>query len=236
MKVPWGVVLVAVVFLSIQSWRLRSAQQAAAAAALRADSTAAAVDTSRQLARQALAVLGDSLAGAERRVIQQRQRADQLDRALGRERIALANATIRIRGLEATLASTGPVRDSTVGADSSVRVADFTVRQPPFTVEATAALPPRPFPGSLRLGITLDPVPVQLRLGCGAADAGGIRPASATLLGPPWAALELGRVEQSAELCRSPALARKGPSRLKWAVIGAGLVETGRQLLKALVR
>lgn len=230
-KLVHVIAVAALLAAGVQSWRLRATQQAAADHALRADSTAAAADSSRQLAARVLAAavqtMGTAMAGVERRAIQQRQRADDLDRALGRERIALAAATVRIQGLEATLASVGGVRE-----DSGVRVADFEVRQPPYTIEATASLPPAPRPASLRVGITLDTIPLQLRLGCGPADAGGIRPATTTILGPPWATLSLGRVEQDPSLCRSPALAKRGPSRVKWAAIGAGVAALVLEFLR----
>lgn len=214
-----ALIVLLVILLGAESCRLRSAQREAALNALRADSTAAAADQTRKVGERAqaaiLKVLGDSLNGVERRAIQQQQRADALDRALGRERIARVEATARVAQLETILAG-APVRE-----DSTARVADFTVRQAPYTVTATATLPRPPLTASLRLGVTLDPIPLHLRLGCGPADRSGIRPASATLIGPTWADLQLGTVEQSPDLCHSPALTSKGPSRLRWALFGA---------------
>jgi len=209
-------------FLFMQSCRLRAAQEAGAANALRADSTAAAADTSRMLAADAQRAVeklfGDSVAAVQRRVIQQQQRADGLDAALGLERIARTTAVAIIDQLTATIASQRPTH---VDAND-VRTASFALRQLPYTVDATASIPPPPTQAALHIRITLDTLSLQLRLGCGKVDPGGIRPATAVLTGPTWATLALGHVEQAPELCRSPALAQRGPSRLTWFGLGAG--------------
>lgn len=220
MKLPPWAVLVAVLasLLVVQSCRIDRWRREAAANALRADSVEAFADRSRTLSAVALALLADSAAGAERRVVQQRQRGDQLDRALGRERIARLAAEVRVHALDSSIASLGAVR-----GDTGVRVAEFAVRDEPYTIQATATLPPAPRPGALRVRVTLDSVLLGLRLGCGSANGQGIRPATATILGPPWAAVALGAVEQSPDLCRSPALQPRRPSRLRWAGLGVAV-------------
>jgi len=185
--------------------------------ALRADKAEALADTTRRLVTHTAA----DRALWQRRAVQEAQRADSVDRELGLTRKAYVAATVTIRGLEA--AAHAPVTE-----DSSARRATFHVREVPFTAEATVALPPPPAAGDLQLRIALDPIPLDLRLECGAAEGGGVHQASAVLSGPPWATVQLGRVEQAPEVC-SPK-----PALLSFGSYTKGL-ETGGLLGIALV-
>lgn len=189
---------------AVEGWRLRRAEGRAGQLALAADTLKAHADTSHRLIlaqRDSLKLLGDSLSGVQRRVVQVAQRADALDKALKEERIALSELTAQVRSLSVRLASTGNVVTDTA---SGTRSAHFDVDTVPYKGTADVSLP-RTGPGTLNLHISLPPAPIGLRLGCGAA-VDGIRPATATATGPPWLTLALGRVEQSPDLCRSPAL------------------------------
>ncbi len=218
-RLPWLLLALAIGWGALQTVKASNARERAAQAALRATNEAAAHDSTRKLAGKVAELLGDSLQAVQRLVLQQQQRGDQLDRALGLERIAAAGLRVRIRDLEATIAGTPVHEDS----GTKVRRSDFTLRQPPYLITATAILPPPPALGSLIARVQLDSIRLGLRLGCGKADKDGIRPAAATVTGPPWAELTITAVEQSEDLCQSPALKAKAPSRLKWAAIGAGV-------------
>lgn len=228
---PWLLAAALAVWGSCQSHQASKAREQAAQAALALSNEVAANDSTRKLTaakvEAALALLGDSLQAVQRRAVQQQQRADKLDRALGLERIASAQLTATVRRLEITLAE-APVVEDAAGSRSG----SWAYRETPYTVEATAVLPKPPAVGTFSARILLDPVPLQLRLGCSPANRDGIREASATLTGPTWAELSLGAIEQSPDLCQSPALKPKPPSRLKWAAIGGGVVLIVRQVVR----
>jgi hypothetical protein len=64
----------------------------------------------------------------------------------------------------------------------------------------------------MELTVMLDTLELELRLGCGPANAAGVRPAVATVAAPAWASVRLERVEQAAELCAS-----LGAAGSRWA-------------------
>lgn len=187
------------VALAVQTYRLGRAETRAQHAALARDSAEAAADSTRGASARVHAVLGAELAAVQRRAVQQRQRADSLDRALGLERRARVLVELRADSLHA-------VATAAVTADSadSVRRARFEVREPPYTATADVALPRPPATGRLSLRVGLDPAPLELRIGCGTAR-GGIRPATVTAVGPRWLAFKLAAVEQDPAVCQAPA-------------------------------
>lgn len=176
-------------------------------AALHADSLAAALDTSHAVAlsrRDSIKILGDSMQAVSRRVFQVAPKNDALDRALGLQRVAIAALTVQVQALSARVTSAGPVTtDSATGA----RSATFSIDSTPYHGTAAVWLPVSG-QGTMDLNVALERAAIALRLGCG-AKTDGIRSASATLTGPPWLALELGRVEQTPELC-NPTTSRPG--------------------------
>jgi hypothetical protein len=109
-------------------------------------------------------LLGDSLRIAERRLVQVAQRGDALDQALGRERRAKYQLVAAVDSLSARVASASVVDDS-----ADVRRAMFNVRQAPYTIAADVAIPAPPDSARMTVGIDLDSIPVDLRLGCSAA-------------------------------------------------------------------
>jgi len=183
--------------VAVQTWRLDRAETRAKVATLARDSAEAAADSTRAASAQAQAVLGAELAAVERRVVQQRQRADSLDRALGLERRARVRVELRADSLQA-------VATAAVMADSadSVRRALFDVREPPYTATADVALPRPPALGRLSLHVGLDPAPLEVRISCG-VSRDGIRPATVTAVGPRWLSLELASVEQDPAVCQA---------------------------------
>ncbi len=195
--------LVAIVLLAaaiaVQTCRLGRAEARAQVAVLARDSAEAAADSTRSASAKVQAVLGAELAAVQRRTIQQRQRADSLDQALGLERRARVRVELRADSLQA-------VATAAVTADpaDSVRRARFEVREPPYTATADVALPRPPATGQLSLRVGLDPAPLELRIGCGPAR-GGIRPATVIAVGPRWLSLELTSVEQDPAVCQAPA-------------------------------
>lgn len=193
--------------------RASRAASEARAAHLAADSATAANDSTRMVALDSLkGLLGKELAAYERRAVQAEQRADSVDRALGRVRVALVNMSAVVRELSARA-------EAPVSEDSeAIRRAIFHVRQQPYTARAEVALPRPPAPGSLSLSVSLDSALIGLRLQCGKADASGVRPATALATTPDWLALRFTTVTQAPEIC-SPAKKSGGVS--KWLLVPA---------------
>ncbi len=208
--------------LGIQQLRLTTARATIATALLAASNAEAARDSTRDVAttvRRVSNLLGDSLRLVEKRAVQSDQRGDALDRALGRERIERTAISAKVDSLE-LIARTAPVVDSA----HTTRRAHFDLRRAPYTLAVDAALPPPPDSATVAVGIALDPLALDVRVGCAPPDATGIRAASVDVSAPSWARVTLGRVEQSASLCASPALATpsRGP-RLRLAPLVVGL-------------
>lgn len=223
-----------VMALGVSRCQLAKAREAGASAALRADSIDAENDTTRRAMlseRDRARLLGDSLAVVERRAVQAPQIQTALDKALKRERILRADLAAVVRESHTTTAGTvtetrDTVRDPTRrDADSVgvglVRRGSFDIRDEPYTARAIVELPAPPARGSIDLSIRLDTARISVRPGCGPPDASGIRPATVAVSGPVWLGIALTHVEQSPDLCRSPALAPRGVSRSRWATIGA---------------
>lgn len=188
--------------LAWQTHKRHAAERRGAELALIADTLVATRDTTRRLALNAT-VLGDSIHAVQRQAVQVTQRADSLDRALKLERITRTQIVARVETL--TVHTTGAVTVANT-TDTATRSATFTGRQVPYNYSVSTVVPAPPGAATLDLHVTLDAIPLELRLGCGKANGDGIKSAEATLTGPTWATLQLGRVEQSPDLCRSPAL------------------------------
>jgi hypothetical protein len=196
-----GVALLVLVRWEVSRWgENRRVEARAAQALLVQDTIEAARDTSRALSIEG--VLGDSLRATQRRAIQVEQRADKLDATLKLERMAREQLEVSMVALRATVTSDTTVDDTRgVGVrrstGDSVRHAAFDLRQAPYTVHADVALPEPPKPGSMDVRVTLDSLGLDLRVSCSREHPEGVREAFVTVLGPEWASVRLGRVEQS---------------------------------------
>lgn len=204
----------------IEERRLNAERSRGAIAALRATNLVAERDSTRDvaLANRAIAkFLGDSLRLVERQVLQVAQRRDALDDALGRERRGRYALSVAMQALDRT-ARAPATNDSANG----MRRASFAVRQPPYTVAAEVEMPERPDTLRLSIRVALDPIHMDARLSCSAPDAQGIRSATVVAAAPSWATVRFDRVEQSPELCASPALLHA--TRSPWQFLRRGLV------------
>lgn len=220
MKYAPAVIGVLFAGLLLQTCRLRDAQQFGRDQWFRADRAEALFDTVRTVNSRAQQILGDSIRGLERRVVQEKQGKDALDKALKRERAANAVLTLQIRGVDTIFAAN-------VTEVDSVRIGVFGLRQPPFTVKGSVRLPPPPRPGDVNLQIALDPLRMNIRLGCHAKDAAGFRRASVFVSLPTWANAGIDTVSQSGEVCNPP----KKTSTVK-TIAALGLGFLGGWLLK----
>jgi len=215
--------VVALFAIMLQTARLDRARSAAIRAGLAADTLVASRDTTRVLSLE-LASLGESLAVVQRRAVQVDQRADALDRALGVERAARDSVTASIASFQGIVrtdtvvviepepggAGAGLPSGSVAGrGQDSVRRGTFDIRQAPYTVHAVVGLPVPPATGMMAVAIDLDTLRLDVRLGCGAPSADGVRGASAIVTGPAWVGIQLGRVEQTPGVCNGAAVGER---------------------------
>lgn len=198
-----GAELVAAVILlaslAVTSHRLTQANKRAGASALEADTLRATIDTTKRIALRA-----DSTRSAVQRQAVQvvAARADSIDRELKLERIAKTVLVARIDTLTIRVASVAPVEETKEGERSAAFVVDST----PYHIRAEVYMPAPPEAATIQLTAALDSVPLEIRHGCGPENTAGIRSAYVTVIGPKWAALSIGRVEQDPALCHSSAL------------------------------
>ena len=228
---PWiaSAVLLWVIAITVRVEETRLARERAhtGAALLAASNAGAARDSTREVAlanARVARLLGDSLGLVEKRAQQVKQRADALDRALGRERVARFGAIAVVESLRQV--AMAAVDSNAEGHGRAVRVANFSVRHAPYTIGAEVAVPAPPDSARIQLRIALDPIPIEARVSCARADPGGIRDATVSVSTPKWATVQLGTVEQSPEVCASPTLSvRKGrhsPVEFRRLMVGAG--------------
>lgn len=186
--------------------------------AFRADSVAAALDTTRAVSARAQKVLGDSIRGIERRAVQVVGiTPDELDKALKRYSTSII----------ATVASIKPLIDVqrtaqvTVNAEDE-RKADFTVDQAPYHVKAAVALPAPPANGRIGISVRLDTARVSYRIQCGNAKDAGIKPASVEISSPPWLSMGITNATTDQNVCNPAAAKRSIWKNLLWGAGGVG--------------
>jgi hypothetical protein len=182
-RIVGGILLLLAIVIAVLTWKLHSARAAARDNAFRADSVAAALDTTRNVNDRAAKVLGDSLRGVELRAVQLVSlKVDALDAALRRISAARFNTTTTIRSID-SVQRQAPVH---VDATSGVRSAEFVVDSTPYHVRAAVSLPAPPAPGRIGISVRTDTARIAYRIQCGKAKADGIRPVSVEISGPPW--------------------------------------------------
>jgi len=221
----WAIVALTVMLgatVRIEQGRLGAEQARNAQIALAAVNAEAARDSTRILigaSRPLSQMMGDSVRVYRRRVVQVTQQRDALDKAIGNERVARYALTGTVDSLARIV----------TGARDTNR-AEFHLRQAPYTADARVTFPPPPDSARMALRVALDPIQVDARVTCGDPDSSGIRSANVVASAPSWATITFGRVEQSPDLCRSPALVHSARrSRLfgfEPLVIGGGRIVT----------
>jgi hypothetical protein len=216
--------------MAVQQHRLSAERANEEAFAYAAMNARAERDTTRALA----GVLGDSLRLVQKQVVQVAQRRDSIDRALGSEHRAVYRMSavvdslrVRVAAAPAFASAAASSAGSAVPSDTSVRRAAFNVRHAPYTVAAQVDIPLAPDSAHLSLDIALDTLDVTVRLACGTGTNDGVPAASIAASTPVWAAVRFGKVEQSPEVCRSPAASR--PARRHFAFAPA--IGLGRAVL-----
>lgn len=200
------------------AWQLRRERAAHREQAFRADSTAAALDTTRAVNARALKVLGDSLHGVERRAVQVVGiTPDELDKALRRYSTSIIATVASIKPL-IDVQRTAPV---TVNAQDE-RKAEFAIDSAPYHVKAAVALPAPPASGRIGISVRLDSARVSYRIQCGKAKDGGVKPASVEISSPPWLSMGITNATTDQNVC-NPAPAKGSLwKNLLWGGAGVG--------------
>lgn len=195
----FAIAMCVAVGVAVSSIRSHAERDAATrlAAATATDAAVALRDTTRELHDPAvLAALHDTLRLFQRRALQVTRQVDSLDRALGQATAARTAASVRIRELDAALER----------RDSADTVAEFTLRDAPYTIAARVAIPHGADDARMTAHVILDTLPLTARVGCGSAPASVLRPASVTVTGPPWATVTLDHVEVDPLVCNGDPL------------------------------
>jgi hypothetical protein len=217
-KILGGIVLALVLAVGVQTVRLRREQQAQRDQAFRADSIAAALDTTRAVSARAQQILGDSLRGVERRAVQVAGiTPDELDKALRRYSTSIIATVASIKPL-IDVQRTAPV---TVNAQDE-RKADFVVDSAPYHVRAAVALPAPPANGRIGLSVRLDTAHVSYRIQCGKAKDGGVQPASVEISSPPWLSMGITNATTDQNVCNPQQTKGSIWKDLLWGAAGIG--------------
>jgi len=216
-------ILALVTVITLQNHRLGAERRRTATLALSASNLVAERDSTHNIAVEHATVaqsLGDSLQAFGKLVIQTTQQRDALDDALRTERMAKYPMAIHVD----TLRTAAPA----VASDTITHRYHFVIREAPYTADADVELPPPPDTARVRLTVAVDPISLVARVECAPADATGIRAASIVTSTPRWVSVRFQRVEQSSDVCASPALIRPPAGRFEFApvVIGAGRIGT----------
>jgi hypothetical protein len=214
-KIYLGIAALLAAGMAYFGWQLHSARAAARDNAFRADSVAAALDTTRVVNARAQKVLGDSLRGVELRAVQLVSlKVDALDQALRRISAARFNTTTTIRSIDSVQATA-----KVAVSPQDVRSALFEVDSAPYHVRAAVSLPAPPAPGRIGISVRTDTARLSYRVQCGKAKADGIRPASVEISGPPWLSTTISDAQTEQNVCN----AQQNPSHwLRWLLIGVG--------------
>lgn len=177
------------------------------------------LDTTRKRAGSSLKGLNDSLDLFRRKVVQETQKRSALDRELGDAAVANYRLLVRVDSMVA-----GGMAPVIVAADSLK--ADFNVRQPPYHVTASVALPQQGT-GRINLGILQDPLALSMRVGCGPLVR-GIREANVSMTAPHYATLRLDSLSQSPEVCSPPPAVKKSSGWFKAVLVGLAGMALGK--------
>lgn len=218
-KILTGAAIVVAIIIGYLGFELRRERKAHLEQAFRADSVAAALDTTRAVSERAQKVLGDSIKGIEHRAVQVVGiTPDDLDKALKRYSTSIIATVASIKPL-IDVERTAPV---TVNAEDE-RKADFAVDSAPYHVKAQVALPAPPASGRIGISVRLDSARVSYRIQCGKAKDGGVRPASVEINSPPWLSMGVTNATTDQNVC-NPAPSKGSLLKdLLWGGAGVGL-------------
>lgn len=222
-----AVIVALLATVAVQRHQLHALEANSAQLALRVTNDSARLDSTVKVSAtndRLRKALGDSVAMFRRLVVQVAQQSDAVDKALSLERRGKYDLGLTVDSLRTRIASIGAVVSD---SGDHIRRAEFDVRQPPYTVHASVDVPHAPDTAHADLRIALDPIPVVVRLSCAAPNAHGIRPASIEAQTPAWASVNFTDVQQSPDLCASPALTHAATRSLvawKPVVVGVGYV------------
>lgn len=236
-KVVGAVIVLLLIGLVVLALLYRHERGAHFDASLRADSALAASDSSKRLSAKNIAkVLGDSTAAWQRRVVQEQQRGDSLDQALGTTRKTLSDVRVQINtgrgtssGVVTVIRDTSRVPSAATTATSAttdnggIRQSHFDVKAGVFSVAADVQLPAPPARGTMEATVTAPSIPLSLRLNCGKVTDGVAR-ADAIVTGPTWATVGITHVESDPAICNPGLKLQASRTYPLWELIASDLL------------
>lgn len=184
-----------VLFCGYMYAQANDARDKAREAALRADSIGAALDTTRLVYSGEIEGLKGEVSVWQRRAIQTEVEKDALDRELGEESVARANAELTIANLEAQLSG-----DPVSVDEDDVRSSTFLYETDLLSLVADIRLPPPPDAGIGDFNVTFKPFNIHARLTCKESDT-DIKKASLIFATPPNINLVLTNLVQEPWIC-----------------------------------
>lgn len=216
--IPLAIKVVAVVFLGLsgyvgyQMYQIKKLERELVAETIRANNELARADSTHKL----LMGQRDSTDAWTKLAVQEKIRADDLDKRLKRETRAKADLQIRIDSLVAV------IRGATTEDTAGTRYGVFPPKHAEWlTIGAKVALPKPPGIGTIEITAVPDPILIGVRQQCGLPDTRGVRQASVVVTGPRWATVTLGALVQDPGVCM-PQIVKKTSSKFKLgAIFGA---------------
>lgn len=212
MKAAPAVIATLALLFIVQTCRQQDSAAGAREQWFRADSAGALADSGFKMYGAAKKVIGVMRDGYVRRMVQEKQKRDALDKALKLERKVNVVGSVVLAPLDTTLSA--PVTDV-----DDVRSAIWNLRKEPYTITASATLPPPPAQALIEMRIRLDTLRWNLRVSCGPRGFQGLRTANAVVLVPRWATVSLDTLSQTREVCNPPP-PKKKTVRDVFAVVG----------------
>jgi hypothetical protein len=205
-RIVIGVILALGMLTCVESYKAKAANRRADAAALRADSIEAVLDTTRVMK----GALGDSIDVYRRRAVQHKLAEDALQAKLRSRAVQRAAMSAFIpRYLDSLKAE--------ARADSldEIRRALFPIDSAPFRGQIDVEIPRPPASAVARIDLSVDTARIGLSVRCGVAAKDGVNTAEIAVSTPPWLKIRVDGTEQETRVC-NPQISTKqkqGPVR-----------------------
>jgi hypothetical protein len=208
-------------------WKLNHTRAVVRQLGFQQDSLEAVHDSTKKV------LIGD-IAFWTRRAVQIRIQRYSVDKALQQETRAKAALAVQVARLRDS--ASAPVKEV-----EGVRSATFSHDVPPYHVRSVVTLPAPPATGTAHFDIALDPLRLEVRVGCAVPpNRAEIRPAYVNVQGPEWATVQLGSVFYEQSVCNPPVtINTQRASTVKAFFTGAAagvLVVSAKDLLMELLK
>lgn len=197
----------------------------------RIDSTEAVADSTRKVAERRINELSDAFRANfdyvegkvitwQRRAVQRKIERDKLDERLEQVTKAKADLSIRVDSLKTVIDSIQVHEDS-----AGVRTFRAEVDSLPYSGTITGTVPPPPQLASITLHLTIQDIPVEVRISCKEPpnDREVFR-AVVNIQAPDWAPVKIGQPYTSKEVCNAKIVKNKKTLMEKIDAPAAGIL------------